>query len=146
ESINDLPSKVKLEYGINPHLRQDVSNITRANIKKCETQLNTNRSYMYVQAILDEFHKVQDSSGMIMDNDVKDMENLNQINPEELTEDIELHTYEKVPNTVQEVDLTEQINQNTEYADELEKNYKQFVENGKSEFRAYFGKNRCVCL
>lgn len=134
ESINDIPSKVKLEYGINPHLRQDVSNITIANIKNFETQLNTNMSYMYVQAILDEFHKVQDSSGMIMDNDVKDMENLNQINPEELTEDIELHTYEKVPNTVQEVDLTEQINQNTEYADELEKNYKQFVENGKSEF------------
>lgn len=134
ESINDIPSKVKLEYGINPHLRQDVSNITIANIKNFETQLNTNMSYMYVQAILDEFHKVQDSSGMIMDNDVKDMENLNQINPEELTEDIELHTYEKVPNTVQEVDLTEQINQNTEYADELEKNYEQFVENGKSEF------------
>lgn len=51
-SINTVPEKSRLVFAINPNLREDISRLTMSDIKNFEINLNTNMSYMYMQAIL----------------------------------------------------------------------------------------------
>lgn len=83
-SLNTNPQKSTLTYALNPNLREDVSVLTLTAIRDFEMSLNTNMSYMYVEAILNEFHDVQDSAVTIMNNDNTDLANLNSIDPQKL--------------------------------------------------------------
>lgn len=58
-SLNTNPQKTTLTYALNPNLREDISVLTLSDIRDFQLYLNTNMSYMYVEAILDEFHTVQ---------------------------------------------------------------------------------------
>ncbi len=133
-SINSKPQKVILEYALNQNLRQDFAVLAVADIKNFEIQINTNMSYMYMQAILDEFHNVQDSADIIMENDIADMENLVSINTDELIEELEFTELEQIDNELQEVDIEEELDANEEYAKQLRDNYDEFVTKGMEEF------------
>ena len=133
-SINSEPKKVILEYALNQNLRQDFAVLAIADIKNFEMQINTNMSYMYMQAILDEFHDVQDSADTIMENDITDMENLVAINADDLIEELEFTELEQIDSELQEVDIDEEMDANAEYAKQLRDNYDEFVTKGMEEF------------
>lgn len=133
-SINSVPQKSVLEFAVNPNLREDVSRLTMANIKNFEISLNTNMSYMYVQAILEEFHNVQDSAGILMNNDDAELARLLKIVPEELMEEIELPEIEQVRADIEDVDFDEAFETNVQITTDLQDNYEHFVSEGEEAF------------
>lgn len=133
-SINSIPQKSVLEFAINPNLREDISRLTMANIKNFEISLNTNMSYMYVQAIMAEFHAVQDSAGVIMENDSVELARIEEIAPETLMEEIELTEIEQQDADIDDVNFGDALNTNLQITSDLQDNYEQFVSEGESAF------------
>lgn len=131
-SINAQPQKSVLEYAMKPNLREDIGKLILSNIRTSEANLNTNMSYMYVQAILEEFHDVQDSSTTIMKNDTEDMENLLSIKSEELMEDIPYTELKIVDFDIEDVDLSDQYIANQECLNNINTAYQKFVEDGQA--------------
>ena len=111
-SLNTNPQKTILTYALNPNLREDVSVLTLSTIRDFESTLNTSMSYMYVQAILDEFHNVQDSADVIMTNDNQDLSNLESIDSKKLLTAIEYKPLVKVDNNVEQLDLSGEYSAN----------------------------------
>ena len=135
-SINSIPQKSVLEFAMNPNLREDVSRLTMANIKNFEISLNTNMSYMYVQAIMAEFHAVQDSAGVIMENDSAELARIEEIAPEALMEEVELTQIEWQDADIEDVNFGDALNTNLQITSDLQDNYEQFVSKGESAFEA----------
>lgn len=133
-SLNDVPTKSTLEFAVNPNLREDVSRLTMANIKNFEINLNTNMSYMYVQAISEEFHAVQDSSGIIMQNDSDELARLMGIDPEGLMKSPEFFEIEWQNPDIEDVDFKGIYEINTQISEDLRDNYDHFVTQGKEAF------------
>lgn len=133
-SLNDVPTKSTLEFAVNPNLREDVSRLTMANIKNFEINLNTNMSYMYVQAILEEFHAVQDSTGIIMQNDSDELARIMGIDPEGLMKSPEPFEIEWANPDIEDVDFEGVYETNTQISEDLRDNYDHFVTQGKEAF------------
>ena len=133
-SLNSVPEKATLEFAVNPNLREDVSRLTMSNIKNFEINLNTNMSYMYVQAILEEFHEVQDSSGIIMKNDNDEMARIMGIAPEDLMASPEPMAPEWADPDVEDVDFDEEFETNSQIADTLRDSYDDFALQGEEAF------------
>ncbi|MDO4304994.1 MAG: hypothetical protein Q4D94_13890, partial [Bacillota bacterium] len=133
-SLNSVPTKPTLEFAVNPNLREDVSRLTMANIKNFEINLNTNMSYMYVQAILEEFHDVQDSAGIIMKNDSDEMARLMGIAPEDLMASPEPFEVEWADPDIEDVDFDEAFETNSQITEDLRENYDDFVTQGEEAF------------
>jgi len=135
-SLNSVPTKSMLEFAVNPNLREDVSRLTMANLKNFEINLNTNMSYMYVQAILEEFHSVQDSAGIIMRNDSDEMARILGIAPENLMASPDPFEVEWADPDIEDVDFEEAFETNSQIAVDLRENYDDFVTQGEDAFEA----------
>ena len=133
-SINTVPQKAVLEFAMNPYLREDVSRLTMANVKNFEISLNTNMSYMYVQALLSEFHTAQDMSGTILANDNTETERLQAIDAEGLLIEPEYEEIEDVDTEIEEVDFSGTFNQNQTIVESLYTTYESFVLEGEEAF------------
>lgn len=133
-SINNIPEKAVLEFAVNPNLREDVSRLTMANIKNFEISLNTNMSYMYVQAVLSEFHNVQDMSGEIMANDSAEYQRIMEIDPQQLLEELEFARIEWASADIEEVDFDTEYEINAQITEELQDNIDIFLEESQNAF------------
>ena len=143
-SINNVPQKAVLEFAINPNLREDVSRLTMANVKNFEISLNTNMSYMYVQALLSEFHNVQDLSGTILKNDTTEMERLLAVDSNALLVFPEYEEVERVEPDFDEIEFDETFDKNEEILDSVYENYETFVKDGEDAFAAIKEKEETV--
>lgn len=130
-SINSVPEKAVLEFAINPNLREDVSRLTMSNVKNFEISLNTNMSYMYVQALLSEFHSAQDLSGTILENDNTETARLLSIDAEALLVEPEYEQMEEVDPEIREVDFEEFFETNDSILESVYSSYEKFVEDGQ---------------
>ena len=133
-SINSVPQKTALEFAINPNLREDVSRLAMANVKNFEITLNTNMSYMYVQAILEEFHNVQDQAGTIMANDSGELERILGIDPGDMLEAPVYEEIDWIEADIEETDYEGLYKNNSQIADDLYENYDDFAEDGMTAF------------
>lgn len=106
-SINTTPRKMTLEYAVNPNLQESIAVDVITDLKAFEMTLNTDISYMYLYAILDEFHEGQRSASIIMENDRKDLENLSSIDVESLIVPLEFVELSPVEEYPEDMDLTE---------------------------------------
>jgi len=134
ESINSVPQKSIVEYAMNPNLKSAVSNHIIAEIKNFESIMGRNMSYMYVEAILREFHGVQDSAKVIMKNDEKDMLALLELDPSNLIEFMELPEPERVKDEIQDIDLSDIYSENQKAVKETNESAKEAITKGKDEF------------
>lgn len=132
-SINQEPQKAVLEFVMNPNLREDISRLTMANIKNFEIGLNTNMAYMYVQAILEEFHNAQDGAEIILANDDAEKVRIEEMNPDALLSALEYTPYDLEAPPIDKVDFDGILKDNIEISGELKKNYDQFVSDGKEK-------------
>lgn len=133
-SINSVPEKSRLVFAINPNLREDISRLTMADIKNFEINLNTNMSYMYMQAILEEFHAVQDSAGIIMQNDSTEMERLRDVEPDSLMGLLNPVEVEQIEADIDEVDFRGSFETNSQISQELRNSYDSFAQQGLEAF------------
>ncbi len=133
-SINYVPQKAVLEFAVNPNLREDISRLTMANVKNFEISLNTNMSYMYVQALLAEFHNVQDLSEKILENDALETERLLGIDAKSLLVMPEYVEVELIETEIEEIDFTDSFDENEKIFDSVYENYEMFIKDGEDAY------------
>ena len=133
-SINSVPQKAVLEFAVNPNLREDISRLTMANVKNFEISLNTNMSYMYVQALLAEFHNVQDLSEKILENDALETERLLGIDAKSLLVMPEYVEVELIETEIEEIDFTDSFDENEKIFDSVYENYEMFIKDGEDAY------------
>ena len=84
ESINSDPQKATIKYTVNAD-NNDTSLASIVNdINSFASVVSENITFIYVSAILDEYHRAQDNTKVILRNDSIDLDNINSISPESL--------------------------------------------------------------
>ena len=84
ESINDDPQKATIKYTVNAD-NNDASLASIVNdINSFASVVSENITFIYVSAILEEYHRAQDNTKVILKNDSIDLDNINSISPESL--------------------------------------------------------------
>lgn len=84
ESINSDPQKATINYTVNAD-NNDASLASIVNdINSFASVVSENITFIYVSAILDEYHRAQDNTKVILRNDSIDLDNINSISPESL--------------------------------------------------------------
>lgn len=106
ESVNGEPVKTQISYALYDNLRQDVEIKVVNDIHNFILNLSTNVSYVYVNAILQEVHAVQDDSQMIMQNDIQDMEAIEEVQSADLLTEVAYEPLETATTELEYMDLT----------------------------------------
>ena len=84
ESINNDPQKATIKYTVNAD-NNDASLASIVNdINSFASVVSENITFIYVSAILEEYHRAQDNTKVILKNDSIDLDNINSISPESL--------------------------------------------------------------
>ncbi len=134
ESVNKEPVKAQLTYALNDNLRQDVQIKVVNDIHNFIVNLSTNVSYIYVDAILQEIHAVQDDSGTIMKNDIEDMESIIAVQNAELIKEVEYDPLKIVETEIEYMDLSDDYEKVDTAVDDIYKTYESNMEDAEAEF------------
>lgn len=133
-SVEAEPEEITIQYAVNENLREDIYNEIMKDIHDFEITLNANLSYMYVSAILEEFHKGQDAAVTIMASDEKEMKLIQGIDAKSLIGQLELTETEYPENELEYTDLSEEVEKNKEYLDKINEYQQTGLEQGQAEF------------
>lgn len=104
-SINGIPQKSTLEYSVNPNLDTGIKGEVISDIQQFQMLLNTNISYVFVSAILDEFHNSQDASVIVLKNDKNELEKIKTIEAEQLLWEMSFSELEFAEYIIEELDV-----------------------------------------
>lgn len=134
ESVNDKPQKPQIIYAVNPHLDQETREKVIKKLGAFYEDINYDVSYLYVSAILQEFHDVQDASNTILKNDQVDNEELQNVEAEKL---IALFTYPEliyVETEIEELDLDPVFEDNQQIGLDIEEGLENDLVLGKNAY------------
>ena len=84
ESINNDPQKATIKYTVNADNNDASLASIVYDINSFASVVSENITFIYVSAILDEYHRAQDNTKVILRNDSIDLDNINSISPESL--------------------------------------------------------------
>ncbi len=113
ESINHIPQKIKIKYVMNQSLTDKNRLEITEKLNTFKELLNSNAAYIYLSSVLGEFHDVQDSAAVILEHDKEDLKNIQNINTDEIFTMIDFSEMKQQDNNIENVDLTEYVNQNS---------------------------------
>lgn len=133
-SIEHEPRKVLLEYQYNTRLDEEAELQAIKNINAFTNLLNSNIAYMYMDAILTEFHRVQDDSSTILTNDNTERELLESVNAAQLIAIAEPVEEIMVSDNVKPVELAAYTSQNNVLMEALLLSYSEAAQQGKEEY------------
>ncbi len=134
ESVNGEPVKTRISYALYDDLRQDVEIKVVNDIHNFISNLSTNISYVYVNAILKEVHDVQDDSQMIMHNDVRDREAIEKVQNTDLITEVQYEPLQVVEMELEYMDLSPAYETLEQTIYGLDKTYTDAVTNAQTEF------------
>lgn len=143
-SINTVPQKSILEYGINPNLQDEIALNIIYDIKGFETTLNTDISYLYLYSILEEFHSGQNNAGIILENDKKDLESLNAITLEQLLQPLEFVELQMAGEEPVYIDLGKGYKNVGDAVDELNEEYNTYISWARQDLEEILDKGKIV--
>lgn len=135
-SIEYDPRKTVLEYRYNPNLADTARMQAMSNVNEFITMLNSNIAYMYVDAVLTEFHRIQDDSSTILANDNAELELLESVDAALLIEAAERVEETVVDNNIQPVELTPYAAQNDTLLESLLVKYMEAVRQAQDDYAA----------
>ncbi len=135
ESVNYDPEKASLTYAVNPYLNDDAKEKTIKNLESFSQDINYDISYIYVSAILRDFHDVQDSSKTILENDLADEEQLLAVDSEELIEAFMYPELRQVEREVEVLNFQELFDANNLLSNEIEEGLKSDILNGETAYQ-----------
>lgn len=133
-ALENNPQKVCLEYQFNDNLNEKARIQAVSDVNSFINCLNTNIAYMYIDAILAEYHRVQDDSATILSNDNKELELLECVNVAQLIAEVEPVEDVIVDSEVQPVNLGTYTNQNEMFLESLQTKYIRASQCGKDEY------------
>lgn len=143
-SIESDPQKVTLscQYGA----RLDEASRTQAvsDVNAFIALLNSNTAYMYLDAILAEFHRIQDDSSAILANDITELELLASVNADQLIAAAEPVDEVVVDDDIQPVQLETYTAQNQSLLGSMMSGYTEAVQRGKEDYAAIRENNSLV--
>lgn len=135
-SIENDPRKVVLIYQYNYNLDEEAKIQAVNNVNDFIALLNSNIAYMYMDAIMAEFHRIQDDSATILSNDNREREILAGVNAAELIAAAESVEEISVDNDLRPVELAAYSAQNDILLDYMLSSYLEAVRQGKEDYAA----------
>ncbi len=135
-SIESAPSKTVLEYQYNPNLAETAQIQAMSDVNTFIATFNSNIAYMYVDAVLTEFHRIQDDSSTILANDNSELERLESVNAALLIQAAEYVEESSVDNNIQSVELTSYTAQNDNLLDSMLMRYMESVQLAQNDYAA----------
>lgn len=145
-SIESAPRKVTLVYQYNNKLVEEAEMQANNDINAFISLLNSNIAYMYMDAIMAEFHRVQDDSSTILANDNMELELLANVNAARLIAVAEPVEEVQINNEIQPVELTTYTTRNDVLLDYLLLSYSEASQKGKNDYLAIREENSEVEL
>lgn len=133
-SIENEPKKVTLGYQYNTNLDEESELQAVNEVNAFVNLLNSNIAYMYMDAILAEFHRVQDDSSTILSNDNTELELLANVNALQLIAVAEPVEEIITENDIKPVELTTYTTQNTVLLESLLLSYAEATQKGKEDY------------
>lgn len=137
ECINSIaysPNKISIEYQFNTKLNEQAEVKAINNVYNFIITLNSNVSFVYLDAILAEFHQVQDQSITILNNDMDELQLLTNVEADNLIASANPIDEVKVTNDLATIDLQPYYTNNTSYLVEMENAYKTALNSANEEF------------
>lgn len=135
-SIENDPRKTVLEYQYNPNLAETAQIQAMSDVNAFIATFNTNIAYMYVDAVLTEFHRIQDDSSTILANDNSELLRLENVNASMLIEAAEHVEETIVDNNIQSVELTPYTAQNDNLLDSMLMRYMEAAQQAQNDYAA----------
>lgn len=135
-SVENDPAKVTLSYQYNAKLGEEAKLQAVSDVNAFMALFNSNIAYMYMDAIMAEFHRVQDDSGTILENDDMELELVAGIDAEGLIASAEPVEEPAPLEDIEPVELAGYFSQNGTYLDGMLSNYSAAVQKGKDEYDA----------
>ncbi len=135
-SIENDPRKAVLEYQYNPNLAETAQIQAMSDVNAFIATFNTNIAYMYVDAVLTEFHRIQDDSSTILANDNSELLRLESVNATTLIEAAEHVEETIVDNNIQSVELTSYTAQNDNLLDSMLTRYMEAAQQAQNDYAA----------
>lgn len=135
-SVENDPAKVTLSYQYNAKLGEEAKLQAVSDVNAFMALFNSNIAYMYMDAIMAEFHRVQDDSGTILENDDMELELVAGIDAEGLIASAEPVEDPAPLEDIEPVELAGYFSQNGTYLDGMLSNYSAAVQKGKDEYDA----------
>lgn len=133
-SIENNPKKVVLVYQYNNKLIVESEIQAVHDVNAFIVLLNSNTAYMYLDAIMAEFHRIQDDSSTILANDNKELELLAGVNAAKLIAAAEPVEETSVNHEIQPVELTAYTTRNRALLDNLLFAYSEAFQKGKEDY------------
>lgn len=133
-SIENNPGKVTLTCQYNSRLDEETKVQTVNDINAFTSVLNSNVAYMYMDAILAEFHRVQDDSATILSNDNTELELLESVNALQLIAAVENVEEMRTDNDIQPVALDPYSAQNIALLNDMVSHYSAATQKGKDDY------------
>lgn len=133
-SIENDPQKAVLEYQYNPNLAETARMQAMSDVNDFITMLNSNIAYMYVDAVMTEFHRIQDDSSTILSNDNAELQLLENVNAALLIETAEHVEEAVVDNDIQPVELDSYAEQNDDLLNSMLLRYMEAVQQAQNDY------------
>ena len=133
-SLEREPRKVVLNYQYNLRLDEESGLQAVNDVNAFITMLNSNTAYMYMDAIMAQYHRVQDDSSTILSNDNTELELLAGIDAARLIAMAEPVEEIIVERDIEPVELDAYRNLNSSLMEALYADYADAVQEGKNDF------------
>ncbi len=135
ESVNYDPEKAALTYAVNPYLNSRAKERVIKKLESFNADINYDISYMYVSAVLNEFHDVQDSSKIVLSNDLSDEEELLAVDSERLIEAFSYPELLQVEKEIEELDFREIFETNGLLSSEIKEGLDKDIEESRLAYQ-----------
>ncbi|MCM1263041.1 MAG: hypothetical protein NC313_10010 [Butyrivibrio sp.] len=133
-SIENDPGKVELVYQYNNKLLEETEIQAVNDVNTFIALLNSNIAYMYMDAIMAEFHRIQDESSTILENDNMEREHLASVKASDLIASAVPVEEIEVTNDIEPVELTTYTTRNDDLLDGMMLGYSEAVQTGKDDY------------
>lgn len=136
ESINEKPVKVELEYELSDKLALESKAGIVKDIEDFKLKLSNDISYMYVSAVMDEFHNAQDNSKLVLDNDKKELESMSLIKVRDVISHIDFPEIEFVEFARNRLEIEPIVSSNLELIDAMKNSLLEKIQLGKDDYES----------
>lgn len=136
ESINEKPVKVELEYELSDKLAPESKAGIVKDIEDFKLKLSNDISYMYVSAVIDEFHNAQDNSKLVLDNDKKELESMSLIKVRDVISHIDFPEIEFVEFVRNRLEIEPIVSSNLELIDAMKNSLLEKIQLGKDDYES----------
>ena len=135
ESVNDTPEKSQITYAMNPYLDNETKEVVLKNLALFYENLNYDISYLYVSAVLNDFHEVQDSSKIVLANDADDTERLMAVDPQKLLGLFDYPQLRQIEKEIEELNFNDIFDANTALGKGITENLKEDLKTGELAYQ-----------